>query len=337
MNIYDQIVDSIKNAKHIVITAHKSPDGDSIGSSVAMLEFCKSLGKPAVICHPDPAPDFLLWLPEAKNILNMEQNESEINRHFEKADLIFCLDYNDPSRVGDKMQINLQAAQAKKVMIDHHLHPADFVELMISEPSVCSTCQLIYEVIDGSGNLDLLNVATGTAIYLGIMTDTGSFRFPSVQVRTHEILGHLIEIGVKHYEVHENVYDTNTIDRLRLRGYATSEKLEIIDRNQVAIMSLTQEELKRFNHKKGDTEGLVNVALSVQGMRAAVLFTEGDGYIKISFRSKGKENPVNLLASDHFSGGGHANASGGRFDGSMEDAVALLKKVVDNYIEINDK
>lgn len=333
MNIYNQIVESIQSAGHIVITAHKSPDGDSIGSSVAMLEFCKSLGKTAVICHPDPAPDFLLWLPEAKNILNMEQHEQEVKRQLEQADLIFCLDYNDASRVGDKMKPLLESSKAKKVMIDHHLNPADFVDLLISEPEVCSTCQLVYELIDGSGNLDLLNVATGTAIYLGIMTDTGSFRFPSVQVRTHEILGHLIEIGVKHYEIHENVYDTNTLDRLRLRGYACSEKLEIIDHNQVAIISLTKEELNRFNHKKGDTEGLVNVALSVLGIRAAVLFTEGDGYIKISFRSKGKENPINVLASEHFSGGGHANASGGRFDGKMEDAIKLLRSVVDDYLK----
>lgn len=333
MNIYTQIVESIQKATHIVITAHKSPDGDSIGSSVAVLEFCKSLGKHALICHPDPAPDFLLWLPEARNILNLENNAEQVKTALSEADLIFCLDYNDPGRVGDQMQQMLEASKAKKIMIDHHLHPSDLADLVISEPEVCSTCQLVYEVIDKSGYSDLLNVATGTAIYLGIMTDTGSFRFPSVQVRTHEILGNLIGIGVKHYEVHENVYDTNTIDRLRLRGYATSEKLEILEGSKVAIMTLTKEELNRFNHQKGDTEGLVNVALSVVGMRAAILLTEGEGYIKMSFRSKGKENPVNVLASEHFSGGGHANASGGRFDGTMENAVKLLKSVVEDYIK----
>jgi phosphoesterase RecJ-like protein len=165
------------------------------------------------------------------------------------------------------------------------------------------------------------------------MTDTGSFRFPSVQVRTHHILASLIENGVKHYEIHENVYDTNTLDRLRLRGYACSEKLEILPENQVAIISLTKVELKRFNYQKGDTEGLVNVALSIQGMRAAVLFTEADDYVKISFRSKGKENPINELASNHFLGGGHANASGGRFDGSLDDAIKLFKQVVSKYIK----
>lgn len=333
MNIYKQIVNTIREAKQIVITSHKSPDGDSIGSSVAMLEFCNSLGKEAIICYPDAAPDFLLWLPRASEILSLEQNEKLVIEKLQEADLIFCLDYNDTSRVGKEMQPLIDQSIAKKIMIDHHLNPATFAEITLSDPTICSTSQIIYDVIEFSDNKDLLNSKIGTALYLGIMTDTGSFRFPSVQVRTHHILASLIEIGVKHYEIHENVFDTNTLDRLRLRGYACSEKLEILPENQVAIISLTKAELKRFNHQKGDTEGLVNVALSIQGMRAAVLFTEADDYVKISFRSKGKENPINELASNHFSGGGHANASGGRFDGSLEEAILLFKQVVSKYIK----
>lgn len=333
MNIYQEITKSIQEANYIVITSHKSPDGDSIGSSVALYAFCKRLGKQAIICHPDPAPDFLRWLPATSSIHSMEQEEAIVTEHMRKADLIFCLDYNETSRVGREMQVLLENASAKKIMIDHHLNPADFPDIVLSETSVCSTSQLIYDLIDYSGCIELLDIEIGTAIYLGIMTDTGSFRFPSVQVRTHHILAKLIEIGVKHHEVHENVFDTNTLDRLRLRGYACSEKLEILEAIQVAIISLSMEELKRFNHQKGDTEGLVNVALSIQGMRAAVLFTEADGYVKISFRSKGKENPVNVMAADYFQGGGHANASGGRFDGSLEDAVKLFKEVVSNYLK----
>ena len=333
MNIYNQIISNIQSSNHIVITSHKSPDGDSIGSSIAMFEFCKALGKSAVICHPDPAPDFLLWLPETENILNFEQHEQILQDKFNEADLIFCLDYNEPSRLGKEMQPLLETSKAKKIMIDHHLNPSDFADITLSEPTICSTCQIIYDVIDYAGKSALLNPAIGTALYLGIMTDTGSFRFPSVQVRTHQILGSLIENGVKHYEIHENVFDTNTLDRLRLRGFACAEKLEILPENQVAIISLTMAEMKRFNHQKGDTEGLVNVALSIQGMRAAVLFTEAADYVKISFRSKGKENPINVLASEHFSGGGHANASGGRFDGTIEEAIALFKAVVPQYIK----
>lgn len=333
MNIYKQIVEAIQIANQIVITSHKSPDGDSIGSSIAMLEFCKSLGKKAIICHPDPAPDFLNWLQGTNEILSFEKNEKNVQEKIQTADLIFCLDYNETGRVGKEMQPVLDGASAKKIMIDHHLNPSGFADINLSDPTICSTCQIIYDLIEFSENLNLLNDSIGTALYLGIMTDTGSFRFPSVQVRTHHILASLIENGVKHYEIHENVFDTNTLDRLRLRGYACSEKLEILLENQVAIISLTKEELKRFNHQKGDTEGLVNVALSIQGMRAAVLFTEADEYVKISFRSKGKENPINELASNHFSGGGHANASGGRYDGSLEDAIKLFKEVISSYIK----
>lgn len=332
MNNYNSIIEAIKNAKKIVITSHKSPDGDSIGSSIAMLELCKSLGRSAQICHPDPAPEFLLWLPEASGILDFENHTAEIAAALAGADLIFALDYNDSKRLGDAMGELLVQSPAQKIMIDHHLYPSDFAEIVVSDPAVCSTSQLIYQVVEDSGNVNLITPAMGTALYLGIMTDTGSFRFSSVDSRTHLILAHLIEIGVKHYEVHENVYDTNTVDRLRLKGYACSEKLEILEKNKVAIISLTMDELNRFNYKKGDTEGLVNTALSVKGMRVAVLFTEGDGIIKISFRSKGKDNPINLLASDHFNGGGHANASGGRFDGEMEGAITLFKSVVEQYI-----
>jgi phosphoesterase RecJ-like protein len=333
MNIYKEIVNEIQIANYIVITSHKSPDGDSIGSSIAMLEFCKSLGKKAIICHPDPAPDFLMWLNGTNEILSFEKNEKLVQEKIQTADLIFCLDYNEAGRVGKEMQPFLEAASAKKIMIDHHLNPSGFADITLSDPTICSTCQIIYDVIEFSENINLLNASIGTALYLGIMTDTGSFRFPSVQVRTHQILASLIDNGVKHFEIHENVFDTNTLDRLRLRGYACSEKLEILSRNQVAIISLTKEELKRFNHQKGDTEGLVNVALSIQGIKVAVLFTEADEYVKISFRSKGKENPINQLASIYFSGGGHANASGGRFDGPIEDAIKLFKEIVSDYIK----
>jgi phosphoesterase RecJ-like protein len=333
MHIFKEITTSIQQAKRIVITAHKSPDGDSIGSSIALLEFVHALGKNALICHPDPSPAFLNWLPKTEQILNFEHQSQQIKLALAEADLVFCLDYNHPSRVGKDMQEELEKVSAKKIMIDHHLHPSEFADLLVSQPEIGSTCELIYELIDQSGNIDLLNPAIGTAIYLGIMTDTGSFRFPSVTRRTHEIIGKLLETGVKHFEVHENVYDTNTLDRLRLRGFACSEKLEILNDVPVALMSLTLAEMKQFNHTKGDTEGLVNVALSIEGMKVAAFFAESDeGYIKISFRSKGKENPVNQLSADHFQGGGHMNAAGGRFDGNLKDAITLFKAVIGNYI-----
>ncbi len=333
MSISSQIIEAIQTANYIVITSHKSPDGDSIGSSVAMLNLCEVLGKSAVICHPDSAPDFLMWLPKTEQILNFQSHQALIIQKFEQADLILCLDYNEPKRIGDEMGEMLVKATAKKVLIDHHLNPASFADITYSDATVGSTCELIYRVLEDSNRTNLLTISMGTALYLGIMTDTGSFRFPSVNSRTHQILAQLLEVGVKHYEVHENVFDTNTVDRLRLRGYACSEKLELIHNNKIAIISLTKTELAKFNYIKGDTEGLVNVALSIQGVKAAAFFSEGDGYIKISFRSKGKENAVNGMTSDYFQGGGHANAAGGRYDGSIEEAIALFKKVVGQYIQ----
>ncbi len=330
MNDYQRIMQQVDGADRIVITSHKSPDGDSIGSSLALYHFLRAYGKNPVVCHPDAAPNFLTWMPGGHDILHFDHAPERVAEKMAEADLIFCLDYNTSNRIGKDMEIHLLSSEAIKIMIDHHMDPADFCEIIVSETSVCSTSQLIYELIDQSGNLELLDEDSGTAIYLGIMTDTGSFRFPSVQPRTHAILEHLLNVGVKHYKVHENVFDTNTIDRLKLRGYAISEKMEIMYDLPVAIISLTEEELVRFNNQKGDTEGLVNVALSVKGIEMAAFFAEKDGVIKISFRSKG-ERFVNVLAGDHFSGGGHKYASGGMSTDSMNETINRFKSVVYNY------
>lgn len=331
-NTYKTIVAAIKEAKNIVITSHKSPDGDSIGSSLALYHFIGALGKSSVVCHPDKAPNFLRWVEGASDIVSFEEQQDEVIQKMRDADLVFCLDYNSADRLGKDMQPLLEQASAKKIMIDHHLHPADFCEIIVSETSVCSTSQLIFELIDQSGNSELLNESIGVPIYLGIMTDTGSFRFPSVQARTHEILAALIRTGIKHFEIHEKVYDTNTVDRLQLRGYALSEKLELIENYPVALISVTEEELNRFHYQKGDTEGLVNVALSVDSIKVAAFFAEKDGAVKISFRSKG-DYFVNELANDHFEGGGHKYAAGGISFDSLENTINKFKSLIPTYFK----
>jgi len=333
--MYNSIISEIKSASSIIITAHKSPDGDSIGSSLGLYHFIKKLGKEVVICHPDPAPDYLLFLEGVDTIKTMATENLEIESLFDTSDLIFCLDYNSTDRVGEGMQHLLEKSQAKKIMIDHHLNPHDFAFITVSETSVCSTSQLILELIEQSGNGDLLDEKIGTPLYLGILTDTGSFRFPSVQPRTHELLAKLLNAGVKHYFVHETLNDNNTFDRLRLQGYALSQKLELMEDYNVALIWLTEEELTKYNYKKGDTEGFVNIALSIKGMKAAMFFAERDGIVKISFRSKGQDNPVNVLASEHFSGGGHANASGGMSELSIEDTLLKIKKLIPEYFKKN--
>jgi len=330
MNIYKEIEATIQKASNIVITAHRSADGDSVGSCLGLLHFIEKLGKTATICHPDKAPDFLYWL-DTSTIILMEENPKKVTKHMQKADLIFCLDYNAASRLGEAMQPLLEEATAKKIMIDHHLNPEEFPDITVSETTACSTSQLIVELIEQSGHLDMLDEKIGTPLYLGILTDTGSFRFNSVKPRTHEILAKLLVAGVEHHLIHEKLSDNNTESRLRLQGYAMSQKLEILYEHHVGIISLSKEELAEYRYIKGDIDGLANLVLSIKGMRAAIVFTERDGIMKISFRSKGEENPVNILASEHFNGGGHANASGGMSDLSVDETLEKLKGLIPSY------
>ena len=330
MNIYKEIEAEILAASNIVITAHKSADGDSIGSSLGLLYFIEKLGKKAVVCHPDKAPDFLYWLDTSAIIL-MEENPEEVTAQMQNADLIFCLDYNATNRVGPEMQALLEAATCKKIMIDHHLNPEEFPAITVSETTASSTSQLIVDLIEESGHLELLDEKIGTPLYLGILTDTGSFRFNSVKPRTHEVLAKILAAGVEHHLIHEKLSDNNTETRLRLQGYAMSEKLEILYDYNVAIISLSKEELAKYQYKKGDTDSLANLVLSIKGMKAAIVFTERDGIMKISFRSKGAENPVNVLAKEHFNGGGHANASGGMSDLTVDETLEKLKGLIPEY------
>jgi len=329
MNIYEQIEAEIKTASHIVITSHKSADGDSVGSSLGLLHFIEKLGKTATVCHPDPAPNFLHWMDTSAFLLMTEQAEA-VTAAFEAADLVFCLDYNATSRVGPDMQALLEAVTCKTVMIDHHLNPESFPTLTVSETTASSTSELIVELVEQSGNGAFLDEKIGTPLYLGIMTDTGSFRYAAVKPRTHEILAKLLAAGVVHHLVHELYSDNNTESRLRLQGFAMCEKLEVLEDYMVAIISLTKEELAKYNYQKGDTDSLANQVLSIKGMKAAIVFTERDGIMKISFRSKG-ENPVNVLAAEHFDGGGHANASGGMSELSVTETLDKIKGLVPEY------
>ncbi|MDA7803086.1 bifunctional oligoribonuclease/PAP phosphatase NrnA [Crocinitomix sp.] len=324
----------VTNAEKIVITAHKSPDGDSIGSSLALYHYLLREHDNITICHPDKAPKFLSWLTGFDSILAYEDSPQEVEEAFEEADLVFCLDYNSPGRIG-KMDELLAKSTAKKVMIDHHRDPAEgFVDLMFSDPHTCSTAQLIYELIEARHGLLFMDKATAEAIYTGIITDTGSFRFSSVTPKTHEIGAFLISMGLNHAKIHESIFDTNTENRVRLTSYALLEKLVILKEFETAYISLTQAEQERFFATKGDTEGLVNQALSLEGVKMAIFFKESDGIIKISFRSTGAI-PVNDLARNHFFGGGHLNASGGKYVGKMTDAIEKFVTLLPTFVEEN--
>ena len=240
-----------------------------------------------------------------------------------EADLLFCLDYNAPGRVGELMADFVSAFEATKVMLDHHPCPAAFCDIVVSRPKLCSTTQVIYECLEEMDWLHYVNLPMAQGIYLGLMTDTGSFRFPSVDAKTHHIAAHLLSLGLEQYKIHEAVYDVNTVSRLQLRGFAIAEKLQLFEAQGIGIITLSKEELERFNYQKGDTEGLVNVILSIENMQVAVFMMETTEGVKFSFRSKG-ERFVNVFAQQYFGGGGHQYAAGGFWPADLQTALDRL-------------
>jgi phosphoesterase RecJ-like protein len=314
----------INKSQKVLITTHKSPDGDAIGSVVSWYFFLKNLGKEVYIIIPDQPADFLV--PFLKDV-----DYSIFDQGFDKEitdfDTLYCLDYNGAGRVGKDMESFVLEFPSTKVMIDHHPHPQDFCEIMISRPEVCSTAQLIFECIEEMGYIHLLDVPVGIGIYLGMLTDTGSFRFPSVKAKTHEVLAYLLKIGVDHVQIHEAIYDVNTVSRLQLRGYAIAEKLELFPGLPIGLISLSLDELRRFDYQKGDTEGLVNVILSIEGISIAAFFVEHEDGIKISFRSKGKYF-VNEFSAKNFMGGGHQYAAGGFSNDSLSVTIDRFRSLV---------
>ena len=317
----------LKDADKILITTHKSPDGDAIGSAVACYEFLKSIDKSPFILLPDPpASNLMSFLDDTSYSFfgDFDQNLSDF-------ELVFCLDYNHMYRVGEEMSKIFAEIECKKIMIDHHPEPSQFCDLTISRREVCSTAQLFFEVLEEVGMESRLNLKASQAIYLGIMTDTGSFRFPSVTAKTHDVLHKVILNGVIPFKIHELVFDQNTSEQLKLRGFAISDKMELIKGSPIGMISLSMEELNRFNYKKGDTEGLVNVILSIKGMSVAIFMMENDeGNVKMSFRSKG-EYIVNEFAKKHFNGGGHKYAAGGFSEMGLNETRSMILR---HYKEI---
>ncbi len=327
MNI-NSLKNLIQQTKKPLITTHKSPDGDAIGSSVAWYNYLQTLGQTPLLILPDAPPAFLLPFLSGVQFMVYESEVTAILALTDDYDACYCLDFNHPSRVGKDMESIFEKIKAPKIMLDHHQDPSDFCAITISEPTLCSTAQLVFEVIENLGDLDKIDVEIGRGIYLGIVTDTGSFRFPSVDVNTHRIAGHLINLGLKHFEIHEAVYDVNTVGRLQLRGYAIAEKMVFHPTLPIGWISLTKEELERFNYEKGDTEGLVNVLLSIEGIQVGIFLSEQKDGVKMSFRSKGNYF-VNQFAGKYFNGGGHQYAAGGKSEDSLDVTLTRLVSLLE--------
>lgn len=321
----------LEKQPNILITTHRGPDGDAMGSSLALYQVLKALGHKVSVVVPNSYAEFLHWLPCNDDVVEFEGNEEIAEQHINEAELIFCLDFNDLRRT-DMMCKALEQSSGKFVMIDHHQDPSDFADMVFSEPNICSTAQLIFDFIEDMAWKDLLNIDIAKCIYTGMVTDTGSFRFSSVDARTHEIAAALINLGLDQADIHQKLFDNNKESRLKLLGYCLSEKLEVLPEYHTAIMSLSIEELDKFNFEKGDTEGFVNYALSINDVVFTAFFIQYDEKVKISFRSL-KDFRANLLSVKHFNGGGHINAAGGMYEGTLEEAIAKLKKVLPEFKE----
>jgi len=321
----------LQHADSIVITNHKNPDGDAMGSVLALYHFLRKWGYPSRIIVPNDYPEFLKWLPGQKEVLIYEGNQKEANDLIESADLIFALDYNALSRTGE-MEEPLKAATGKKVLIDHHRDPADFADLVFSDITSCATAQMVFEMIENLELLELLDIDSATCLYTGLVTDTGSFRYSATTSKTHEVAAHLLEIGVENGLVHQNLFDNKTENVLKMRGHVLANNLVVLRDYKVAYITMSRSELEKFEAKSGDTEGLVNEALSIKGVVMAAFFKEDYNLIKISFRSIG-DFPVNELSASWFNGGGHCNAAGGSSKETLQQTVERFIGVLPQYKE----
>lgn len=340
----------IQPAQHVVLLTHQSPDGDAMGSSLAMYHYIKSLGKEAHVIVPNAFPEFLAWMPGADSVLLYDSQKAQADTYLEAADLVICTDFNAPSRIGalgDKML----SLTCPKVMIDHHLHPSDFADFIVSVPEASSTCELVYEVLMNSqdplakrplSNSEASNTQRSIAqcLYTGLMTDTGNFSYNSNRPQIYPMIATLIEAGVDKDAIYNAVFNQYSVDRMKLVGYCLYQKMRVFPEYHAALIYLNRKELYRFNFQKGDAEGIVNMPLQSKDIHYSVFMREDKATpdemeknggiktkIKLSFRSQG-DRPVNVFASEVFNGGGHANAAGGEYYGPLAEAVQLF---LDNY------
>ena len=321
----------LSTPKNIVIVPHKNPDGDAIGSTLGLYHYLKSHNHNAVVIAPNDYPDFLKWLPGEDSVLKFDSQKDQSKVLIDKADLIFTLDFNAFHRAGEQMASVLEASNSTKIMIDHHQQPDDYAKYTYSDVSMSSTCEMVYNFIEMLGDTNQIDATIATCLYLGIMTDTGSFRFRSTTSRTHEVIGSLMKKGADNTQIHNNIYDTNSYSRLQLLGRAL-QNLKVIPELRTAYITISQKELDEFNFKKGDTEGFVNYALSLKGILFAAIFIENhqDNIIKMSLRSKG-EFSVNEFSRSHFNGGGHTNAAGGRSETDMSSTIDKFISILPQY------
>lgn len=332
MQSVSHFYNELNTPKKIVITTHQKPDGDAMGSSLGLYNFLISLGHSVQFISPTNWAGFLKWMPGANQVIDFELSKEVAIKYIQEAEILFCLDFNVLHRTKN-MEPILAPLTCIKVLIDHHQQPQeDYFSYGISDTTKSSTCEMVYDFIVESGHANKLDTQIAQCLYTGVMTDTGSFRFPATSASVHYMVAKLKETGFNHTLVHENIYDSFLENRLRFIGHVLLNKMEVLYEYNTAIMSIPKNDLLRFHIKTGDTEGLVNYLLTIQGIRFAALVIDRDEERKWSFRSKG-DFDVNTFARTHFEGGGHFNAAGGRTDDTLDATVWNFKKVIQAYKE----
>ena len=319
----------ISTAQSVLVVCHKSPDGDAIGSSLGMAEYLRQRGKDVTVVVPDQYPDFLHWLPNSEKIVRYDKHPGKCDMLFKIADLIVCLDFNTPSRVED-MEPALVSSPARKILIDHHLKPDVDADLVISQPEASSASELVFRVVWQLGGFPELGKAFAIPVYCGMMTDTGGFTFNSTRPEIFFIIGELLTKHIDKDKIYRNVYHNYSYDRIRLMGYVMYEKLVYLPEYHASYYAITREEQKRFNFIKGDAEGLVNIPQQIKGLKLSISLredTEKPNLVWVSLRSV-DDFPCNLVAERFFNGGGHLNASGGRLNCSIDEAVEIARQAI---------
>lgn len=330
MQPIDQFYPFLTKPFKAVITAHQKPDGDAMGSSLALFHFLKQLGHDVIVISPTNWAQFLNWMPGTDQVMDFEQNKVKASEIVQNADYVFCLDFNILHRTKNMEHI-IKDSKAIKILIDHHQQPdTPSFGYGISDVKMSSTCEMIYDFIVQSGHSNLINLDIATCLYTGLMTDTGSFRFPSCTASVHKIVAHLKEIGLQHGKIHEAIYDQSTEGRLKFMGNAFLNRMHVFPECKTAVMAIPKTDIYKFELKTGDTEGLVNYLLSIQGIKFAAIVIDREEERKWSFRSKGNFD-VNIFARTHFEGGGHANAAGGSSLKSVEETFNDFKQILENY------
>jgi phosphoesterase RecJ-like protein len=320
----------ISQPKNIVITTHRGPDGDAMGSSLALYNLLINIGHKVNVITPNDYARFLNWMPGNDTVIEYDGNEEKSILITSKADIIFMLDFNSITRL-DNFSQTVSDSKAFKVLIDHHQDPdMEIADLIFSDSTSCSTAQLLYELIEAMNMTNDINMDIAECLYVGIMTDTGSFKYNSTTSRTHNVIANLIDKGARNSKIHDLIYDNSSADRMKLLGYCINDKLLLYPENNAAIISLTDEELNRFNFKKGDTEGIINYALAIKGIIFAVLIVQRGDIVKLSLRSKGNFK-VNLIANKYFNGGGHTNASGGMTYMTVNETIKKVESIINEY------